>query len=377
MSRFGKIARRSFLVGAAAVAGGVAFGVWRYKSPYKNPLLEGLNSGEAALTPYVLIRPDGITLITPRADVGQGAYQVQATLLAEELDVRLDQVALDPGPPDVAYWNTALAEEAGAFIAPGGGFAQEAATTVVAAASKFMGLHITGGSTTVPDGFDKLRAAGASARETLKLAAAQQSGHNAADLTTKDGAVILPDGTALPYTDLAQAAALLDPVTDVALRPASEWRLIGKPSQRQDIVAKSTGTQTYGIDIDLPGMVYATVLLNPAQGGPLGKYDTAQAFTDPGLLSVVEITGGLGVVADNTWRAFKAARAIEVNWPDGPIPPEMDAHWQALSGSFTAEAQDSRKRDDGDVKAALTGACLLYTSPSPRDRTRPRMPSSA
>lgn len=353
MSRAGKIARRSFLVGAVAAAGGVAFGVWRYRTPYANPFLAGLNDGEAALTPYVLIRPDGITLITPRADKGQGAYQVQAMLLAEELDVTLDQVSVDPGPPDVAYWNRALAEETAAFLVPRDGLGRDAAETVVSAASKFLGLQITGGSTTTSDGFDKLRAAGASARETLKAAAARATGHATDTLSTKDGAVLLPDGSTLAYTDLAAQLAEIEPVTDVALRQPSEWRLIGHATPRLDIVAKSTGTQGYGIDVELPGMVHATVVLNPAQNGALGSYDTGEAFKIPGVQSVVEITGGLGVVADTTWTAFKGARALAVSWPDGPVPPKMDDHWQALSDSFNDDALDSRKRDDGDVDAAI------------------------
>ncbi len=353
MSRAGKIARRSFLVGAVAAAGGVAFGVWRYRTPYANPLLAGLNDGGAALTPYVLIRSDGITLITPRADKGQGAYQVQAMLLAEELDVTLDQVSVDPGPPDVAYWNRALAEETAAFLVPGDGLGQDAAETVVSAASKFLGLQITGGSTTTPDGFDKLRAAGASARETLKAAAARATGHAADTLSTKDGAVLLPDGSTLAYTDLAAQLAEIEPVTDVALRQPSEWRLIGHATPRLDMVAKSTGTQGYGIDVELPGMVHAAVVLNPAQNGALGSYDTGEAFKIPGVQSVVEITGGLGVVADTTWTAFKGARALAVSWPDGPVPPKMDDHWQALSDSFNDDALDSRKRDDGEVDAAI------------------------
>ena len=78
MGRVKTIARRTFLIGSAAVAGGVAFGVWRYNTPYENPLTNDLGPGAAALTPYVLINADGITLITPRADKGQGAYHVQA-----------------------------------------------------------------------------------------------------------------------------------------------------------------------------------------------------------------------------------------------------------------------------------------------------------
>ena len=94
MGKIKTIARRSFLTGSAAIVGGVAFGVYRYKTPYANPLLNGLPEGEAALTAYVKIDASGITLITPRADSGQGAYSVQAILIAEELDVELDQIML-------------------------------------------------------------------------------------------------------------------------------------------------------------------------------------------------------------------------------------------------------------------------------------------
>ena len=108
MGKIKKIARCTFLIGSVAIAGGVAFGVYKYKMPYANPLLDNLAEGEAALTPYVKIDASGITLITPRADSGQGAYSVQAILIAEELDVELDQVKVDPGMPDKVYYNTAL-----------------------------------------------------------------------------------------------------------------------------------------------------------------------------------------------------------------------------------------------------------------------------
>ena len=248
MGKVKTIARRSFLIGSAAVLGGVAFGVWRAKTPYANPLLKRLGEGEAALTPYVKIDASGVTLITPRADKGQGAYHVQAALIAEELDVTLEAVKIDPGPPDRAYWNTALAAEAAEFNAPEEGFVQDALTGVLGSVMKFVGLQITGGSTTVPDGFIKLRAAGASARETLKLAAAERLGVAVGELRTEAGQVIAPDGSAVRYEELAEAVAGMAPVQDVALRDPSEWRYLGKSMQRVDMLAKSTGTQAYGID---------------------------------------------------------------------------------------------------------------------------------
>ena len=353
MGKVKTIARRSFLIGSAAVLGGVAFGVWRAKTPYTNPLLKRLGEGEAALTPYVKIDASGVTLITPRADKGQGAYHVQAALIAEELDVTLEAVKIDPGPPDRAYWNTALAAEAAEFSAPEEGFVQDALTGVLGSVMKFVGLQITGGSTTVPDGFIKLRAAGASARETLKLAAAEQLGVAVGDLRTEAGQVIAPDGTALRYEELAEAVAGMEPVQDVALRDPSEWRYLGKPMQRVDILAKSTGTQAYGIDFEIEGMVYAAVKLAPAQGGGLVSYDASAALEMRGVSGVYDVSGGVAVVADNTWRAFQAAEAVEAEWSASDMPANMAEHWAALEASFVPSHQDSRVRDDGDVDTAM------------------------
>lgn len=353
MSRLGTITRRAFLVGSAAVAGGVAFGVYTVRKPHANPLEPGLAEGQAALTPYVRIDAEGVTLITPRADLGQGAYHVQAALLAEELDVALEDVRVDPGPPSGAYWNTAMAEEAAEFMVPGQGVMQAGAATVVGSVLKVMGLQITGGSTTVPDGFDKLRAAGASARETLKAAAAAREGVAVSRLRTEAGQVVLPDGAKISYADLAADVAGMDVVQNVRLRRPEEWRYIGKPMRRIDMVAKSTGTQAYGIDTVVEGMVHAAIRLNPAQTGPVNSFDASDAEKMRGVKAVVPVTGGVAVVADNTWRAFKAAEAVKVKWGKAPFPAAMEDHWAALDAAFEEDARDSRNRDDGDVDGAL------------------------
>ncbi len=359
MSRIGKIARRTFLIGSAAVVGGVAFGYYMYKRPAANPLLDDLAEGEAALTPYVKIDQSGITLITPRVDSGQGAYSVQAAMIAEELDVELDQIRVDPGVPAQAYYNTALGADSAPFAPTDDSMTANTVRGVMDAMMKFMSMDVTGGSTTVPDGYEKLRIAGAVARETLKAAAAKQTGVAVADMTTAAGKVQLPDGTSLTYEELAPVAATVDLVEKVQLRDPSTWRLMGKPMQRVDILAKSTGIQRYGIDFETPGMVHATVRTNPRRGGEMLGYDASAAEAMRGVQKVVPITGGVAVIADNTWRAFQAANAIEIDWGDAPYPPEMDAHWQTLSDSFTADRQDSQMRDDGDVEAALSGGEVI------------------
>lgn len=361
MGKLRTITRRTFLVGSAAIAGGVAFGVYAYNTPGKNPLKANLDEGEAALTNYVKIDANGITLITPRADKGQGAYHIQAALIAEELDVDLEQVKVDPGPPSAVYYNTAISGEAVPFPATDHGFAAETMRTVMDAPMKFIGLQITGGSTTVPDQYEKLRIAGAAARETLKRCASQETGVPVEQLKTANGAVELPDGRRIAYTELAGAAAGMEPVSKVALRPESEWRYLGKEMRRIDIVPKSTGTQDYGIDAAVEGMVHATVITNPRIGGEMLSYDASEAEKMRGVQKVIPVTGGVGVIADNTWRAFKAARAISFEWGEAPYPAEMDGHWEALAASFVPERTDSTNRDDGDVAAALADGGAIET----------------
>ncbi len=372
-----KIARRTFLVGSVAVTGGLAFGFYAYKSPADNPLLDTLAEGEAALTPYVLINADGITLITPRADKGQGVYHVQAALIAEELDVRLDQIKADPGPPDPAYYNTALATEAVPFRSFDDSRGANAMRGIADGAMKMIGMQITGGSSSVPDSYEKLRIAGAVARETLKKMAAKKAGVAAKDLKTRDGAVILPDGTEITYTSLAPDAVGVTPVSNVKLRDPSEWRYLGKEMQRIDIVAKSTGTQAYGIDQVMDGMVYATVRRNPANGGGMKRFDASDAQTMRGVQKIVELPDGVGVVADNTWRAFRAADAISIDWSDPPYPASMEDHWAVMRNSITPENANSTPLNVGDPETALADETVTAEYKAPYLAHAPLEPLNA
>ena len=359
MGRARTIVRRSLLVGSAAIVGGVAFGVYVVRKPHENPMADTLAADEAAFNPWVKISGDGITLITPHADLGQGAVSMQAALIAEEMDLEWGQFETSFGTPDAAYYNTAMSDELVPFMSHDQGFAAEAMRGAMGAMMKVIGVMGTGGSTSVPDSFDKLRHAGAVARETLKLTAAQQHGVPVDGLKTQAGAVILPDGTPVPYTDLAREAAALDPVTDVTLRDPSEWRLLGKAMPRLDIPAKSTGAQVYGIDLHVEGMVHAAVKTNPRQGGGMTGYDASAAKTMRGVSKIIEIRDGVAVIADNTWRAIQAADAISFDWGPAPYPAEMAGHWDEVAASFTDERLDSTWRDEGDAAAALDGGTVF------------------
>ena len=355
----GKIARRTLLIGSAAVAGGVAFGFYAYKRTPANPLLEDLRDGQAALTPYVRVDQSGVTIITPRADVGQGAYSIQAALVAEELDLSWEQIKVDPGPPSAAYYNGKVLVEGLPFAATDDGFLARNARVLSDVVGKFMGVQVTGSSSTVADAYEKMRLAGAMAREVLLLAAARETGIPKADLRTRNGAVITPDGRTLSYASLAATAAKIDPPGHVKFKPESDWRYLGKPMSRIDMVAKCTGTANFGIDLRMPGMVYATVRTNPRLGGSMKGYDASAAASSSGVLKIVPINGGVGVIADNTWRAFRAANLIKFDWGPAPYPPTTAAMFETVAASLNPRHQDSRFKNEGNVETALTGVSVI------------------
>ena len=350
MGRIKTIARRTFLIGSAAILGGVAFGTWRYKNPYANPLSNG--EGIGAITPYVLIGPSGVTIVTPRAEMGQGIQSTLAALVAEELDLPWEEVRVMHGPPAKAYYNGAMLEDGVPFSPTDQSWTAQTMRHAMAIPAKFLAIQLTGGSTSIPDGYEKMRAAGAVARAALILAAAERLGVVAAQLTTDAGAVVAPDGTRLAYTELAEAAAAVDLPDAPPLKPRSEWKLLGKSLPRVDMVAKSTGTASFAGDIRLPGMKFATVKMNPALGAALNGFDDTAAKAMPGVEKVIALPGGVAVVAATTWHAIQAAEAISFDWAPAAYPANSAEMRAQIAASFTAERLDATMREEGDVTTA-------------------------
>ncbi len=362
MASIGKILRRTFLIGSAAIVGGVAFGVYYVNRPAPNPLKPG--EGEAALNPFILIDQEGVTLFALRAEMGQGVMTTWAALIAEELDVELDQIRVLHGPAAAAYYNTAMIGDG----VPNKGYDisnfQHNLGETLGVIGKVLSLHVTGGSTSMKDGFVRMREAGASARETLKQAAATRLGVDAAQLKTEAGNVIAPDGNSISYSELAMDAALLDPV-EVTLRDPSEWRYLGKTQPRLDMAGKSTGTAEFGVDVRLPGMKFASVRMNPKLGGGMNGYDDSAATSMPGVEKIVDLGTGVAVIASNTWLANQAVEAIEVDWEDAPYPPETDAIFAKIAEALDSDA-NSTMRDDGDASVMPEGATEItaeYSAP--------------
>ncbi len=355
MSRIGTIARRSFLVGSAAIVGGVAFGVYKMNQPDRNPLTAG--PGEAALNPFVFIDQNGVTIITPRAEMGQGVQTTLAALAAEELDIDWQDVRVLHGPPAAAYYNSALLGTALPFKEYARSDFLRGVSGQVDKTAKLLGLQITGGSTSMKDGFDRLRMAGASARETLIRAASDRLGIAADKLRTESGAVIAPDGTVLRYAELAERAAETE-VPQPPLRDPSTWRYIGKSMPRLDQAAKVTGTAEFGIDVRRDGMKFATVRMNPRLGGGMKRFDPAPALDLPGVEKVIDLGHGIAVIASNTWLAFQGAEAVTIDWDNAPDPAEQDAIWAGIEAGFDTRP-NSKLRNDGDVDAPVPGATEL------------------
>ncbi len=380
MSRLGRYTRRGFLVVATAVAGGAAFGVWKAREVPPNPLAPG--EGAVALTPWLVIDAAGTTVVVPRAEMGQGVTTTLAAMVAEELDLRWDDVRVIHGPPAQAYFNGALVDGGLPFAAYAMTPRQRWVAEEAAVLPKMLSLQITGGSTSTVDAFVRMRLAGATAREALKRAAADLLQLSTVVLRTSDGAVHAPDGSALPYTALAAAAAAA-PLPAAVLRSPAEWKLLGRALPRTDMVAKVTGTATFGVDVALPSMVFATVRMNPRLGGPMRSFDPAPALALPGVERVIDLGTGIAVVAASTWHAFRGAEAVAVDWGPAPYPETTDAIFAGIAAAFDARPNSVLRREGrvpgaapGDVTAEYRAPYLAHATMEPMNATALREPDA-
>jgi isoquinoline 1-oxidoreductase beta subunit len=360
MASVGKIARRTFLIGAAAIAGGVAVGYYYYRKPYPNPLERDLAADEATFNPYVKIGADNtITIVAPRAEMGQGISTTLAAMVAEELDVGLHQVKVEHGPASYAYYNAAILEEGGPFASFDESMTAEIVRAGMGVVGKILALQGTGGSASTRDGFDKMRQAGAAARQMLIAAAAQKLGIAAAELETANGRVLhKPSGKSLTYGAVAATAAIMAPPAEITLKDKADWKLLGKSQKRVDMLAKVTGAPIFGIDVTLPEMLYGTVKMSPRFWAKPIKADFSKAEKMPGVIKIVPIDTnyghGFGIIAENTWAAFKAAEAIDAEWADPEYPLDSAGISEVLKQALGTKG--SVMRDDGDVDIAFADA---------------------
>lgn len=351
--------RRTFIVGSTSVAGGVLIG-YQLQRPLSvtNPLTRLLVGEQFAITPYVIVDEAGVTIIAPRAEMGQGIHGTLAALVAEELDIPLADVKVEHGPASEVYTNTVAFPSA---TQRQEGWLGRVKRRLGVGGQQQIGTQLTGGQSSIQDGYVKMRKAGAAARAVLVDAAAAEFGVESRVLRTSAGAVVHPDGTRIPYTRLAAAAAAIDPPKDPPLKPREQWTQLGRSQPRVDMVDKCTGLARYAIDIRLPEMLFAVVRWNPRIGGGLKHFDASKAASMKGFRKAIAVDDGIVVIATNTWYAMQAAEMIEVEWGPAPYPATTAEHQEAVERAID-ENPERRWRDDGDVDQALAESDVVTGS---------------
>jgi len=270
---------------------------------------------------WVRIAPDEtVTVVVSKSEMGQGVVMGLPTILAEELDAAIDHVRIEFAPADPTYGD------------PG-----------------FGGDMVTGGSTSVSHSWTTLRKAGATARAMLVAAAAQQWNVDATTCTTSKGVIYHASSKRrVSYGSVAVAAAGIPVPQNVAQKTAAEFSLIGKPRRRTDIPLKVNGTCQYGIDVRVPGMLYAAIARSPVFGGRVKSFDATHAKRIAGVLLAVEVSNGVAVVAKNTWAAFQGRDALKISWDEGP-------NATVSTDSLFAEAEHLARGRIGERIAASRG----------------------
>jgi isoquinoline 1-oxidoreductase beta subunit len=275
--------RRDFLKTTTLAGGGLLMGI----------ALPGvLQAAGTVYTPnaWVHIADDNtITLISARSEMGQGVYTSMPMLIAEELNVDIKKIKVENAPANAKLYGNPL----------------------------LGGPQLTGGSTSVRDGWEKLRIGGAQVREMLISAAAAKWNVDRSELKADNGMVLGPNGKKATYGSLAADASKLPVPEKVTIKDPKDFRIVGKRTARLDSPAKVNGKAEFGIDVKLPGMVYAALEQCPVIGGKVKSVDSTKAKTMPGVIAVVEIPDGVAVVADSWWRANMARKTLVIAWDEG------------------------------------------------------------
>jgi len=277
---------------------------------------------------FVRIDPDGtVTVTINRLDFGQGVQTGLPMILAEELDADWSRVKSQHGNADAAYVDPAF------------------------------GIHITGGSGAIKNSYTQYRELGARTRAMLMAAAAAQWGVDVSTLGTQQGVVIGPSGKRLGYGELAAAAMKLPVPESVVLKDPKQFQIIGKPTGRLDARAKSSGGQSYGIDVRLPGMLTAVVAHPPVFAGKVKSLDDVAAKAVKGVKAVLRVPldrggEGVAVVAEGYWAAKQGRDALKVEWDTATVE-KVDSARQLTSYRALAQTTGAIKYN-ADVSKLAT-----------------------
>jgi len=278
--------------------------------------------------PWVSISSDGTVLVTiERSEMGQGIITTLAMLVAEELDYPLERIRTEFAPVDHAYDNPVI------------------------------GMQITVGSMSVHNAWMHVRRAGADARERLIATAAKKWAVDASQCNAREGEVVC-GARRLDYGQLAEGACALAPVVDPRLHTFEEFRVLGKPTARLEIPGHVAGRSRFGMDVELPNMLVATVLLPARIGATLAAFDALVAKSVPGVRDVFAITDGIAIVAADMWSAIRGREAVIAKWTAGSESLSTSSIRGRLRASL-ARCGDVL-RDDGSCDQAFDTTDNLF-----------------
>jgi isoquinoline 1-oxidoreductase subunit beta len=358
--------RRTFVLGGLGAGGALLLG-WGLLPPRqrlrgKVPLPTG--GGEVAFNGYVKIGPgDTVTVVVPKAEMGQGIFTAAAMLLAEELDCAWTQVRVEFAPVDAIYNNIATMVDGLPFHPDDNGRVKRTARWIVAKYMREFGFNVTGGSSSVTDLWDPMRDAGAMARLALASAAAKQWDVPVTSVQVADGKVSLGERSLGFGALAAQAAANLPGTWE--RKDITRWRLIGRPMARLDAGLKATGTAVFGLDAAPKESKYAAVVLPPSLGATIASFDASAAKAMPGVRAVVQCPGSafgnppaIAVVADTWWHASQAAAAVKITWTPGAGATFSSASALANLEARVARGDGRTFADRGDLVAGFKAAAF-------------------
>ncbi|MDR3535772.1 MAG: xanthine dehydrogenase family protein molybdopterin-binding subunit [Acetobacteraceae bacterium] len=323
------LSRRAILRIGLAAGGGLLAGM------HLPGFARAADAAPLAPNSFIRIATDGtITLIMPDVEVGQGIYTSATMLIAEELEVGLDQVRLEAAPPDDGRTTDLLKS----YTSP------------------VLKQQATGGSASIRGDWQRLRQAGAQVRMMLIAAAAQRWQVDPAACHAARAVVSGPDGRRAGYGELAEAAAAQPVPATIPLKSVDQFKLIGTSPRRLDTPSKVDGSCVYGIDVKVPDMKVGTVAACPVTGGTLRSLDDSAARKLPGVRDVVRIDNAVAVIGDHFWAAKQGLAALQIEWDLGPYARMATADLVKALDIASQRDSDVIAKQEGDAEAAIAKA---------------------